>query len=847
MFQNVNISTAKRSRLKRGFFVGISLFSLPGISLAQTNPPAPPPPPVPSASALQSITYPPPPPPPPLATTAGVQDVVITARHRAERAQKVPISLTTVSAKQIQALGSLNLNTIKQLVPTLTINAYNPRNIGLDIRGLGSVGFFGYDGLEGGVGIYVDGVLLGRSTQSNFDLPDLQDIQVLRGPQGTLFGKNSVAGVVNIITKVPSYKPQAEISGSYGNYNYWQLQGYASSALFGSDKAAASISFHATQHNGYIKNTNPPGTPNSGNTYANQDDKGVRTQLLLQPNDRLTVRVIANYDHSDANCCITTPLGIVNNYSNGAAYNSVPGKISVTNRLAAAGYTLPTINPYGRTTDINSFNHYAMETGALSVLADYDLNGFTLSSITGGSYYNWYPHLDGDGIGANILTAANNTTDQRQFSQEFRLTSPVGTHFDYTLGAFGFYQQLNDQATAGYGNQAAADFVGSSTSKTYTVTQAALNGLTSAATDIPSTYSTAFYGQGTYHITPKLDLTGGARFTYEEKFGNYYTARHGGAVLATDPSLAGIPGGVAAAVVTRNAYAPITSYELRHMDMLPGGLVTLSYKPEENILSYATYSHGEKSVGLNFVNSPLIPKIVPPEKIDNYELGVKTTLLNGNLLLNGDAFWDNDTDYQSTILGVVNNQLTAYLASVPKVISRGLETDIRAQVTPNLSLFSSAIYDEAYNESNPSGVCPIEVTNIHKGANASCDLTGSPLAGASKWNASFGGEYDYPLPEIGHTETTAYFGGNLELRSFFYSTADDGQYSKVPGYGLGNIDFGIRQANGRWDLSGWIHNVTNEHYYLFREVTGSLPVYNLVVGEVGDPITFGITLRAKFE
>jgi iron complex outermembrane receptor protein len=841
MFRNMNMSNAKQSRIKHGLLFGASLIAVPSLALAQT-PPAPPVPP--AVDASQAITFPAPPPP---STTSGLQDVVITARHRAERAQSVPISLTTIDQKQIRALGSLNLNTIKQLVPTLTINAYNPRNIGLDIRGLGSVGFFGYDGLEGGVGIYVDGVLLGRSTESNFDLPDLQDIQVLRGPQGTLFGKNSVAGVVNIITKPPSFKPQAEISGSYGNYNFWQLQGYASSAINNSDKAALSLSFHATQHNGYTKSSAPPGTPNSGSTFNNEDDKGLRAQLLLQPNDRLTVRIIANYDHSDANCCITIPVGIVNTYANGAAYNSVPGKINITNRLAAAGYTLPAINPFGRTTDINSWNHYAMETGGLTALVDYDLNGFTLSSITGASYYNWYPHLDGDATGASILDTANNTTDQRQFSQELRLTSPLGPHFDYTAGLYGFYQQLNDQALTTYGNQAAADFTGLSSGGKYTVTQAALNGFANAATDIPSTYSTAAYGQGTWHITPQLDLTGGARFTYEEKFGTYYTDQQGGANLSTDPSLAGIPGGAAAAQATRNAYAPVTAYSLRHYDMLPGGLVTLSFKPEQNILTYATYSHGEKSVGLNFVTSPLTPKIVPPEKIDNYEVGAKTTLLNGNLLLNGDAFWDEDTDFQSTILGVINNQLTAYLASVPKVQSRGIETDIRAQVTPDLSLYSSAIYNEAYNQSNPEGVCPIEVSNVHTGANASCDLTGRPVAGSSKWNASFGGEYDYPLPQFGRTNTVAYFGGNLELRSFFYSTADDGQYSKVPGYGLGNIQFGIRQANGRWDLSGWIHNVTNEHYYLFKEVTGSLPTYNLVVGEVGDPITFGITLRAKFD
>jgi iron complex outermembrane receptor protein len=161
MFRNMNMSNAKQSRIKHGLLFGASLIAVPSLALAQT-PPAPPVPP--AVDASQAITFPAPPPP---STTSGLQDVVITARHRAERAQSVPISLTTIDQKQIRALGSLNLNTIKQLVPTLTINAYNPRNIGLDIRGLGSVGFFGYDGLEGGVGIYVDGVLLGRSTESN--------------------------------------------------------------------------------------------------------------------------------------------------------------------------------------------------------------------------------------------------------------------------------------------------------------------------------------------------------------------------------------------------------------------------------------------------------------------------------------------------------------------------------------------------------------------------------------------------------------------------------------------------------------------------------------------------------
>ncbi len=813
MFSNINISVITHMRFKHRLLLGASLFLAPSFSWAQTVTAAPPP--------ASTITFPAPPP----VKITSLQDVFITARHRAERAQSVPISLTTIDAAQLKNLGSINLNQIKQLVPTLTINAFNPRNAGLDIRGLGSVGFIGYDGLEGGVGIYVDGVLLGRSTESNFDLPDLQDIEVLRGPQGTLFGKNTVAGAVNITTKLPSFKPEADFSASLGNYNYWQLQGYATSALGNSDKAAVSLSVHATQNEGFTKNIV------TGQRYGNTDDKGVRSQILLEPNDRLTVRIIANYDHSDANCCVTVPTGIVTQFANGISV-----KPSLATRYAAAGYTLPPVNAFGRTTDIDSWNHYAMETAGLSLQADYDLSGYTLTSITAGSYYNWYPHLDLDDVGIPIFTTANNPTHQRQFSQELRVASPLGGKVDYTGGLFFFYQQLNDGGLQTFGSDASAVLNGTNTGFIYKATQAAISGVASAQTDIPETYSTAAYGQATWHITPKLDLTGGARLTYEDKTGDFYSVQEGGVPYA---SLTSVERSL------RNGYAPITSYQLQHSDILPGGIVTLSYKPQTQILTYATYSHGEKSAGLNLIASPLVPKIVAPEKVDNYEIGAKTTLLDSRLLLNGDAFWDEDTNYQSTVTGQLGQTFTIYLANVPKVRSRGMELDARAQVTSGLSVFTSGVFNEAYYVSDPTGTCPFEQT--YAGHSKTCNLSGRPLAGASKWTLSFGGEYDHPLAPIHGHDTVAYLGGNVLLRTGFYSTGDDSQYSYVPSYGIGNISFGIRQANGVWDLSGWIHNVTNEHYYLFRQVTGTFPTYNLVVGEVGDPLTFGVTLRAKFE
>jgi len=767
------------------------------------------------------------PPPPSLDKAFALQDVVITARHRTEKAQSVPISLTAIDKSQIQNLGSNNLSKIKQLVPSLTVDAFNPRQTGLDIRGIGSNGFMGYDGLEGGVAEYEDGVLLGRSSEAAFDIPNISQIEVLRGPQGTLFGKNAVAGAIVINTKRPSFTPEADFSASLGNYNSWQLQGYATGPLGSNDNAAASIAVHATQHGGFFKNTA------NGLTEDNQDDKGVQTQFFLAPESNLTIRIIANYDHQEANCCFNTPTGLVTNYANGQ-----PVPVNAITRYAIAGYTLPRIDPFARTTDLNNWEHYAYATGSLSAQADYDLGGYTLTSITAGGFYDWYPKLDADGTGLNFFPSGNNTVQQRQFTQELRATSPLGGPVDFTSGLFFFYQQLNDQAILIYGSQAASVITGLAphSGATWNTYNTALNGFGSAATDIPETYSGAAYGQATWHITPKLDLTGGARLTYEDKTGVYYASEEGGVSVA--------PG--SAAQIIRSAFAPTLAYHLQHSDLLPGGLVTLSYKPAANILTYATYSHGEKSAGLNFISSTITPKIVAPEKLDNYEIGIKNTLLNGRLLLNGDAFWEEDTDYQSTIIRYFGSGVLSYLSSVPKVRSRGLEMDAHAQVTDGLNLFVSSAFDDAYYESDPSGPCPFELSNLGK---SSCDLTGRPVAANSKWVASIGGEYDYPLaPYRGH-DTVAYFGGNILLKTGFYSTSDDSEYGYVPGYALGNVRFGIRQTNGSWDLSGWVQNITDHRYYVYRTINTSLalPLYNLVTGQVGDPLTFGVTLRAKFE
>ncbi len=810
--------TLKRTRRLGGSLIVLSIVSHFEFAHAQVT-------------ATTAAPPPPPPPPPPVLTTTGLQSVVITARHRAERVQSVPISVTVVDFSQIKLVGSSNLNKLQQLVPSLTIDSFNPRNTSVNIRGLGSVPNLANDGLEGGVGTYVDGVLLARPAQDVFDFPDIEDIEVLRGPQGTLFGKNTVAGAINITTRAPSFTPEEEGSVSFGTQHYAQVKASVSAPLFGSDKVAIRLSIEGTQHDGYIQNTT------RDQSYSNQNDKGIRAQILYDATPNLTIRAIFDYSHQQENCCVNLPDGFVTNYANGAALPNSKNAQYIYAHLF--NYSVPTTNPYNRITDVDSPVYYDMETGGASIQADYDLTGYTLTSISAVRYWNWYPHNDIDDTALPLLTAANTTDYQRQVSQELRVTSPLGGVVDYTGGLYYFYQSINDQSLETLGSDAGTALSGSASGLLNTIYTDATNGFSQDSNGVYDTNSLAAYGQATWHVLPKFDITGGLRYTYEAKQGYFNQVQQGGTPLSNIPA----PFQPTVTLV-RNGFAPIANYSVSTYNSMPSGLLTFSYKPTDNILGYATYSHGAKSAGINLVSSPTVPKIVAPETIDNYEMGLKTTLFDNRLILDGDVFWEEDHNYQGTLIGNYNNNEFTYISNIPEVRSRGFEIDSRAQPTQNLSLFFSGIYDDAYNQSNPSAPCPIELQNT----GASCNLTGRPLVGVSTWTGSFGGEYDYPLPQIRNHNIIAYAGGNVLLRTGFYSGADDSEYGYVPGYGLGNIDFGFKSANGAWDLSGWIRNVTNTHYYLYRGASGggAFPTYNLIVAQVGDPITGGVTLSGKF-
>ncbi|MFW2852583.1 TonB-dependent receptor [Sphingomonas sp. TX0543] len=745
-------------------------------------------------------------------------DVVVTARRREERAQDVPIALSVVGNEQLAARGDFRLDQVQQLVPSLQVFSFNPRNTNINIRGLGSNVALTNDGLENGVGIYIDNVYYGRVGQSQFDLVDLDRVEVLRGPQGTLFGKNTTAGAINISSKLPRFDWGFEGQADLGNYDFKQLRG----SLTGPIKdglAAFRLSGAYTDRSGFLYDTT---TKRDVHDYRNITLRG---RLLLTPASGLSIRLIGDWGKQDQNCCINVLVGSFNNYDNGAAIAN-----NFASRIARAGYTPLPFAPFSRRTDANSPFQANMNTWGVSGEVNYDLGRATITSITALRNWNWFPLNDGDytALAVNLQGHINNF--QRQFSQELRIASNGTNTVDYVAGLYYFFQKVRGVSTAQFGPDAAsylfpADLAGG-------VANIATNGLLSQGRSDPHTRSFAAFGQTVWHITPALTLTTGLRFTHEDKWGGYSNQ-----ILFALPTTGLNATQTARVAAIRASLAPATSFNVSTRNDSLSGLATLGWKPGKDVLLYATYSRGSKSQGLNLTTIPAgVSPIVAPERVDNFELGVKSQFFDRAVTLNLAAYSTTVANYQTTIVQqlIGTNTYINYIANIPKVRSRGFEGDVAWQVAPHLGLTGSLAYTDAIYTDYPNGPAPVE--NLNRGAVQ--NMTGQPLAGVPKWSAALGGDGSVPLRD----GVEGYAHADWSYRSSYYTVASNSRYGLVPSYGVVNARLGVRFDHGRYDVSIWARNLFDRDYYQTLSVLN----YGLVTATLGDPRTFGGTFRVKF-
>ncbi|MGP8688621.1 TonB-dependent receptor [Pseudomonas aeruginosa] len=729
--------------------------------------------------------------------------VTVTARRREEDSQKVPTPITVLGGETLEAQRISRVQDLQQVLPSVNVAYIHARQSSVAVRGIGNNP--ASDGLEGSAGIYLDNVYLGRPGMAVFDLLDIEQLELLRGPQGTLFGKNTTAGVLNISTRAPTFTAERTVEVSGGQDGYFQGRGTVSGPL--GETLAGRLSAYRTRDDGYIKNIHDDNYLNGG------ERQGARGQLLFEPNEDFSLRWIADYNEEDS--------------SNGSMV--VYGAAERFWQRAALVGASPLRDPQRRKVNINGRQHVSVHQGGSSLEANWNLaGGYRLTSISAYRYWHFTPAND-EQLNVSAINDTGVEVHDRQFSQEIRLASPTGGAFDYVVGAYAFRQNLGNKTFTSYGPLADLYLLGANLG--------ALNDTYSKANGKIETDSFALFAQGTWHLTERLDFTAGLHGTYEEKNAKVERfAPLGGAAV----------GGVGAAV--RNGQlGAYDSGDLSQYNFAPSALLSLSYQFSDDLLGYASLSHGEKSGGVNLAvgsapSAGADSLLVGPERANDAELGLKSTLFDRRLLLNANLFWTGIHGYQATTLYQApgSTQLVQVLANAGSVRSRGLEFEATALPLRGLTTLNfNGSYNDVTYLSFKDAPCPAEVST-RPGAPSSCDLTGQRVVGASKWIANLNGEYQWRLDD----RFQPYVSASYAYRSAAEGTLDNSDLSKIDGYALVNLAAGLRSdlGDGQLDTSVWLKNAFDKDYYLsaFASINGSY------TASVGQPRTLGVSLRYDF-
>jgi len=754
---------------------------------------------------------------------AGDALILVTARRRAEDAQLVPAALSVVDTGTLTQTYTVNTSQLAQLVPTLNYASPNPRNTAFTIRGLGSSVVEisqANDGLEPGVGFYVDQVYHARPATAAFDLVDLAQVEVLRGPQGTVFGKNTTAGAINITTRAPDFRFGAETEVSVGQQGYVQARGAVTGPVIG-DVLAFRLSGAITRRDGVIRNVRSNQWVNDVHTDS------LRGQLLFTPTSDLSLRVIGDWTRFRNDCCTQVAVRVAPTLKPAAqqyaalAAGAMPG-----------GYAPPSWNPYDRLTDIDADLGVDTEEGGVSAIADYKAGSATITSVSAWRFWNWDAANDRDYTGLPIQLSQHIPSRQDQFSQELRIASNAPGPLDYVAGLYWFHQKIVGHPISTYGPLA-----------TYWLLPAGrpadlLDGYGSNGTTDFRTDSYAVFGEVTWHPTSRLALTGGIRYTYENKDGRYDMTTAGGLATTT-----------AALLSDKASILRAQSYTGHVGDGSASGRANLSYRLTDAIMAYASYARGQKSGGINMSGLPVYPSgvaghasgdpilstvTVRPEHNQTWEGGIKTSLFAGRVTLNLDGYYTRVRDFQAN---VVDNAaviaLRSYLANIPLVTVKGAEFDAAAHLG-RLTLRAAGSFADGRYTRYPAGPCPIEQTGS---ATASCDLSGKGLPGLPRWSGSLGGEYALPL---GRHE--AFVRADAYARTAIFGDATDSAYTVIPGYTLVNASIGLR-AGRNWELALFARNLFDRDY--LQNVTVQAGNSGLIVGTPSDPRMFGLTFRAR--
>lgn len=763
------------------------------------------------------------------ADPAEVEAVIVTAQKREQNLQDVPIVVNVVSGQQLQDAGVRDVKDLQVLTPGLSVtSSTGSAQTSIRIRGVGTIG--DNPGLESSVGTVIDGVYRARSGVAFGDLGELERIEVLKGPQGTVFGKNTSAGVINVITKAPEFDFGANAELTYGNHD---ARGAAGSVTGPIGETVAGRLFVAVRKRDGFNDVRNGAGPSTQKDNEDQDVFTVRGQLLWLPTDTLTVRAMADYTERNEHCCLTmtTVVG-----PTGALIDAV----------AADAGTVRPANPFARLTYANRESNQDIKDKGVSLQADWEINpDVTLTSIT--AWRDW-ENLQGADIDFSSADIWYRPSDGRTFgkfetfSQEMRLAGRSGP-IDWMVGGYYSDEQLDTSAFTPFGTAYETYFGLLLSGGANPNAVSALTGIPAGQNFIPgqgsldtfdhSTKGFAVFTNNTWHVTDALELTVGLRYTDETKkvFAQYNNTAPG---LACAAAIARpIPAAARAAICAPGAdpaFNDVDTRQKRSEDRI-GGTVKASYRFSPQLMTYVSYANSHKSGGFNLDRARLSAGVINPdtsfaaETVESYEAGFKSNLFENRLILNAAAFDQTFENFQlNTFTGI-----SFVVASIPKVTSKGVDLDMVWR-TPIRGLTATGGVTYAVTQFG----------NFTPTAGVGPRLPGSRLSYAPLWSASWSAAYERDL------------GSEMRLRASL-----SGRYTSPYNTGsnldplknqkeltLWNGRIGVGSADERWTVEIFAQNLTDEDYF---QVVVDQPLQSgTYAAFLGAPRTWGVTLRSKF-
>lgn len=792
-----------------------------------------------------------------------LEEIVVTATKRSKTLQEIPIAVSVTTADTIEKAEIQDIADLQSVVPSLRVNTLqNSTNTNFSIRGFGNGA--NNPGIEPSVGVFIDGVYRSRSAASISDLPKIERVEVLRGPQSTLFGKNASAGVISVVTAKPSGEAGGKVSATVGNYGQLILSGLAEGSI--SENTAFSVYANSNTRDGYWKNNL------SGTDLNDRDRQAFRGQLVINPDDASEIRIIADYDQIDELCC-----GVNNLFQS-------PTEV-FTN--AVTGATINPNNPFIESGFFNVDPRNEVENAGISMQYDRDFDNFSLTSITSYRTNDAVNTIDTDFTAADYITNTI-STELETFTQEIRFTSNGSGDLDWMVGGFFFDEAVDHANTVPYGPQfrslADALTLAAGSPNALAGIEAAL-GLPVGAAFFPANgavtedatldnQAISIFGQLDWHLSDAMTLTVGLNYTEDDKeaavtqterdtFASVDLDQLGAGLIAQGLIAQGVPPQVAlqqAAGAVAAGLNPLAG--LKPLQFLPPFqdfpnqfedgktnddeltyTIRLAYDINDTVSMYGGISTGFKASSFNLSrdarptastiaqlrgagiavnNLTSGSRFAGPEEATVLELGLKARFDRGALNV---AIFDQKIEgFQSNIFSGTGFNL----ANAGEQSTKGLEFDLTYYPTEALQLNLAGTFLDAQYDSFVGALGP----------NGPADLSGQTVAGVPEVSLSLGATYNFM---IGGMES--YIRGDFQYDDEVQ--ANDNIPAEIASYSVENLNLsaGISTENGL-SFSIWGRNIT-DHETIgtgFPTVSGTGGVY----GYRNFPSTYGITIAKDF-